>query len=74
MTATLFRVYCYRSVANGKKEKQVWYEVECNATRQGITWSPSKIKAIEKAEKIGYQITNKDKLVLKFYHATVGKR
>ena len=74
MTATLFRVYCYRNVAKEKKEKQIWYEVECDATGQGITWSPSKTKAIEKAEKIGYEITNKDNLVLKFYHATVGKR
>lgn len=68
MTATLFRVYCYRG--KGTKDKQLWWELECNSTHQGISWSPDKTIAIGKAEKLGYTITNKDKPVLKFYRAT----
>jgi hypothetical protein len=62
MTATLFKVYCYRG-----KDKQIWYEVECDTTGQGVAWSPARATVIKKAEKLGYVLTNKDKHVVKFY-------
>ena len=65
-TVTLFKVYCYRGKPSAK-QKQVWYETECNKTGDGISWSPQKKLAIQKAEKLGYIIINKDNIVLKFY-------
>jgi len=34
-----------------------------------VTWSPLKATAVSKAEKLGYEVTNKDKPVIKFYRA-----
>lgn len=68
MTATLFKVYCYHN-SKDKKDKRIWWEVECMATNQGISWSPSCTIAVSKAEKLGYTVTNKDKPMIRFYRS-----
>jgi hypothetical protein len=64
VTAVLFKVYCYRGT-----EKQVWFEVECSSTGQGVAWSPSRSTAINKALKLGYRLEDEERPVLKFYRA-----
>ena len=64
MTAVLYKVYCYRGT-----DKQVWFEVEDMSTGQGIAWSPSRSTAVQKARKLGYQLTDDNRPVLKFYRA-----
>ena len=64
MTALLFKVYCYRGA-----EKQIWFEVEDRSTGQGVAWSPSRLTAVKKAQKLGYTLEDECKPVLKFYRA-----
>lgn len=64
MTAVLFKVYCYRGT-----EKQIWFEVEDVSTGQGVAWSPSRSTAVNKAVKLGYQLEDDKRPVLKFYRA-----
>lgn len=64
MTAILFKVYCYRG-----QERQIWFEVEDGSTGQGVAWSPSRVTAIKKARRLGYQLEDDDQPVLKFYRA-----
>jgi hypothetical protein len=64
VTAVLYKVYCFRG-----NEKQIWYEVEDISTRQGVAWSPSRATAIAKARKLGYQLEDERRPVLKFYRA-----
>jgi hypothetical protein len=64
MTAVLYKVYCYRGT-----EKQIWFEVEDVSTGQGVAWSPSCLTAVKKARKLGYQLEDERRPVLKFYRA-----
>ena len=64
MTAVLFKVYCYRG-----SDKQIWFEVEDTSTGQGVAWSPSRSTAVQKAEKLGYDLHDEGRHVLKFYRA-----
>ena len=64
MTAVLYKVYCYRGT-----DKQIWFEVEDRATGQGVAWSPSKTTVVNKARKLGYELTDQRRPVLKFYRA-----
>ena len=64
MKALLFKVYCYRG-----GERQIWFEVEDQATGQGIAWSPSLTTVMQKAEKLGYTMEDGVRPVLKFYRA-----
>ena len=64
MTAVLYKVYCYRG-----SDKQVWFEVEDMTTGQGVAWSPSRSTVVRKAEKLGYQLQEQSRPVLKFYRA-----
>ena len=64
MTAVLYKVYCYRGT-----DKQIWFEVEDAATGQGVAWSPVRNTAVEKARKLGYQLKDVGRPILKFYRA-----
>ena len=64
MEAVLYKVYCYRGA-----DKQVWFEVEDRATGQGVAWSPSRNTVLSKAEKLGYQLQDANRPVIKFYRA-----
>jgi len=64
MDAVLYKVYCYRG-----SDKQIWFEVEDMSTGQGVAWSPSKSTAIRKARKLGYDLPEQGRPVLKFYRA-----
>jgi hypothetical protein len=64
VTAILFKVYCYRGT-----EKQIWFEVEDISTGQGVAWSPSRSTAVKKALKLGYELEDEKRPVLKFYRA-----
>lgn len=64
MTAVLFKVYCYRGT-----DKQIWFEVEDIATGQGVAWSPSRNTAVNKALKLGYELEDESRPILKFYRA-----
>lgn len=64
MTALLFKVYCYRGA-----DKQVWFEVEDRSTGQGVAWSPSLSTAVRKARKLGYELEDECRPLLKFYRA-----
>ncbi len=64
MKALLYKVYCYRGT-----DKQVWFEVEDTSTGQGVAWSPSRHTAVKKATKLGYDIEDNGRAVIKFYRA-----
>ena len=64
MDAVLYKVYCYRG-----SDKQVWFEVEDMATGQGVAWSPSLTTVVSKAKKLGYNMTDDRRPVIKFYRA-----
>jgi len=64
MTAVLYKVYCYRGT-----DKQIWFEVEDLATGQGVAWSPSRSTVVTKARKLGYDLKNEGRHVVKFYRA-----
>jgi hypothetical protein len=64
MTAVLYKVYCYRGT-----DKQIWFEVEDLATGQGVAWSPSRSTVVSKAEKLGYDLKDEGRHVVKFYRA-----
>ena len=64
VTAVLFKVYCYRG-----SDKQIWFEVEDLSTGQGVAWSPSRMTAVRKARKLGYDLRDEKHPVLKFYRA-----
>jgi hypothetical protein len=64
MTAVLYKVYCFRGT-----DKQIWFEVEDLATGQGVAWSPSKTTVVSKAEKLGYDLQDRGRHVVKFYRA-----
>ena len=64
MTAVLYKVYCYRG-----NDKQIWFEVEDRATGQGVAWSPSRNTVVKKARKLGYDFTEQNGPVIKFYRA-----
>lgn len=64
MKALLFKVYCYRG-----SDKLVWFEVEDHATGEGVAWSPCRNTVIKKAEKLGYELMDGTRPVIKFYRA-----
>lgn len=64
MQAVLYKVYCYRGT-----DKQIWFEVEDRATGQGVAWSPSRNTVLSKAQKLGYQLHDENKPIIKFYRA-----
>ena len=64
MNAVLYKVYCYRG-----SEKQVWFEVEDTSTGQGVAWSPSRLTVVNKARKLGYDLEDDGRAVIKFYRA-----
>lgn len=64
MIAVLYKVYCYRGA-----DKQVWFEVEDASTGQGVAWSPSRNTVVNKAHKLGYDLQDEGRHVLKFYRA-----
>ena len=64
MQAVLYKVYCYRGT-----DKQIWFEVEDEATGQGVAWSPSRRTVLTKAQKLGYILTDAANPVIKFYRA-----
>ncbi len=64
MIGVLYKVYCYRG-----SDKQIWFEVEDMASGQGVAWSPSRQTVIQKATKLGYNLVDDSKPVLKFYRA-----
>ena len=64
MDAVLYKVYCYRG-----SDKQIWFEVEDMSTGQGVAWSPSRATVLSKAHKLGYQLQNDGREVIKLYRA-----
>jgi hypothetical protein len=64
MTGVLYKVYCYRG-----NDKQIWFEVEDVSSGQGVAWSPSRRTVVQKATKLGYQLMDDSRPVLKFYRA-----
>ena len=64
MNALLYKVYCYRG-----SDKQIWFEVEDTSTGQGVAWSPSRQTVVKKARKLGYEIEDNGRAVIKFYRA-----
>ena len=64
MTAVLYKVYCFRG-----SERQIWFEIEDMATGRGVAWSPSRSTVIKKAQKLGYNLQDEGRAVLKFYRA-----
>ena len=64
MKALLFKVYCYRG-----SDKLVWFEVEDHTTGEGVAWSPCRSTVVKKAEKLGYELVDDSKPVIKFYRA-----
>jgi hypothetical protein len=64
MNALLYKVYCYRG-----SDKQIWFEVEDTSTGQGVAWSPSRHTVVKKARKLGYDIEDNGRAVIKFYRA-----
>lgn len=64
MNALLYKVYCYRG-----SDKQIWFEVEDTSTGQGVAWSPSRRTVVNKAKKLGYEIADSERAVIKFYRA-----
>ena len=64
MQAVLYKVYCYRG-----SDKQIWFEVEDEATGQGVAWSPSRRTVLSKAQKLGYSLPDANNPIIKFYRA-----
>jgi hypothetical protein len=64
MTGVLYKVYCYRGA-----DKQIWFEVEDVSSGQGVAWSPSRRTVVQKATKLGYELMDEARPVLKFYRA-----
>lgn len=64
MNAVLYKVYCYRGA-----DKQIWFEVEDMSTGQGVAWSPSRHTVLSKARKLGYDLEDGGRAVIKFYRA-----
>ena len=64
MYGRLIKVYCYRG-----SDKQIWFEVEDIESQQGIAWSPSRVTAVRKAKKMGYEVIGQEHLLIKFYRA-----
>lgn len=65
--ARLFKVYCYRTLKTGVRERQIWFEAEDCYTGQGVSWSPDREIAIAQATAIGYSIVGDKRLVVKLY-------
>jgi hypothetical protein len=64
MHAVLYKVYCYRG-----GDRQIWFEVEDTSTGQGVAWSPSRSTAVTKASRLGYELEDEGRAVIKFYRA-----
>lgn len=64
MNAVLYKVYCYRG-----SDRQIWFEVEDTSTGQGVAWSPSRHTVVKKAKKLGYEIDDNGREIIKFYRA-----
>jgi len=64
LVAVLYKVYCYRGA-----DKQIWFEVEDQATGQGVAWSPTLNTVVRKAKKLGYEFEDDRRPVIKFYRA-----
>ena len=60
----LYKVYCYRGT-----DKQVWFEVEDRSTGQSVAWSPTRTTVVKKALKLGYELEDDRRPVVKFYRA-----
>jgi len=64
MNAVLYKVYCFRGT-----DKQIWFEVEDSSTGQGVAWSPSRVTVVSKARRLGYDLEDEGRAVIKFYRA-----